>query len=221
MNMIPSGRPSKQRKTTAGQTINDASSKSIVLESGSASNSNDSNLSSTSSSSSSITNSANLNNNNHTNLTLTNRSHKTKTNSDSRSICDILLMLYEQERTRSTQLQKQIEQASRQQRSRNSSGQSHSSESQTGLESPQGPNTATNNSTRMLSPATWISTSGKEKTSVHIQQSHHQTLKFDASTNGSPSESQDVRKQTHRLKNLFYLITIDFSVHHRIRIRAV
>ena len=104
-------------------------------------------------------------------------------------------MLYEQERTRSTQLQKQIEQVSRQHRSRNSSGQSHSSESQTGLETPQGTTNGNTNSTRMLSPAAWISTTGKEKTSVHIQQSHHQTLKFDSSTsiNGSPPESQDVK----------------------------
>ncbi|CAF4660823.1 unnamed protein product, partial [Rotaria magnacalcarata] len=44
----------------------------------------------------------------------------------------------------------------------------------------------------MLSPATWISTTGKDKTSAHIQQ-NHQTLKFDSSTsiNGSPPESQD------------------------------
>ncbi|CAF1212122.1 unnamed protein product [Rotaria sordida] len=216
MNMTPTGRTSKQRKTNS-QTINDSTTKSIVLESGSASNSNDSNVSSTSSSSSSINNSTNINNNNnnhnHTNnintnnnnnnnnnnnIGLTNSINKTKNNStmsnqDSRNICDLLLMLYEQERTRSTQLQKQIEQVSRQQRSRNSSGQSHSSESQTGLETPQGTNNGNTNSSRMLSPAAWISTTGKEKTLVHIQQNHHQTLKFDSSTsiNGSPPESQD------------------------------
>ena len=204
MNMAASGRPSKQaRKSTTSQAINDATSKSIVLESGSASNSNDSNVSSTSSSSSSAnhsTNNPNLNNPNNSATALSNSINKNKNNStltsqDSRNICDILLMLYEQERTRSTHLQKQIEQVSRQHRSRNSSGQSHSSESQTGLETPQGPNNGTSTSTRMLSPAAWISTSGKEKTSVHIQQSHHQTLKFDSSTsiNGSPPESQDVK----------------------------
>ena len=202
------GRSTKQRKPTTGQTITDTNSKSIVLESGSASNSNDSNVSSNSSSSSSIHHSTNTNNNNnthhhHANVALTNSINKTKNNSalssqDSRNICDILLMLYEQERTRSTQLQKQIEQVSRQHRSRNSSGQSHSSESQTGLETPQGPTNGNTNSARMLSPAAWISTSGKEKTSIHIQQSHHQTLKFDSSTsnNGSPPESQDVRSSS-------------------------
>ncbi|CAF4699988.1 unnamed protein product [Rotaria sp. Silwood1] len=201
MNMATTGRTSKQRKTTS-QTINDSTTKSIVLESGSASNSNDSNVSSTSSSSSSINNSTNNNNhnnnNNNNNVGLTNSINKTKNNStmstqESRNLCDLLLMLYEQERTRSTQLQKQIEQASRQQRSRNSSGQSHSSESQTGLETPQGSNNGNTNSSRMLSPAAWISTTGKEKPSVHIQQNHHQTLKFDSSTsiNGSPPESQD------------------------------
>lgn len=210
MNMAAAGRSTKQRKTTTGQTITDPSSKSIVLESGSASNSNDSNVSSTSSSSS-IHHATNTNNNNnthhhhHANVALTNSINKTKNNSalssqDSRNICDILLMLYEQERTRSTQLQKQIEQVSRQHRSRNSSGQSHSSESQTGLETPQGPTNGTTNSARMLSPA-WVSTGGKEKTSIHIQQSHHQTLKFDSSTsnNGSPPESQDVRSLVCRL----------------------
>ncbi len=207
MNMATTGRPSKPRKPKTSQTINDSTTKSIVLESGSASNSNDSNVSSTSSSSSSVNNSTNNNNNNNninnnSNIALTNSINKTKNNStlssqDPRNICDILLMLYEQERTRSTQLQKQIEQVSRQQRSRNSSGQSHSSESQTGLETPQGPTNGNTNSARMLSPAAWISTSGKEKTSVHIQQSHHQTLKFDSSTsiNGSPPESQDVFKK--------------------------
>jgi hypothetical protein len=218
MNMASSGRPAKQRKTTTAQTINDSTTKSIVLESGSASNSNDSNVSSTSSSSSSSVNHStntnpnnNNNNNNNSNVALTNSINKTKNNSalssqDSRNICDILLMLYEQERTRSTQLQKQIEQVSRQQRSRNSSGQSHSSESQTGLETPQGPNNGNPNSTRMLSPAAWISTSGKEKTSVHIQQSHHQTLKFDSSTsiNGSPPESQDVK-----INNYFIILYIN------------
>ncbi|CAF1974160.1 unnamed protein product [Rotaria magnacalcarata] len=194
MNMAATGRTSKPRKTTS-QTINNSTTKSIVLESGSASNSNDSNVSSTSSSSS-INNSTN-NNNNNNNVGLTNSINKTKNNStissqDSRNICDLLLLLYEQERTRSTQLQKQIEQVSRQQRSRNSSGQSHSSESQTGLETPQGPGNGTTSSSRMLSPATWISTTGKDKTSAHIQQ-NHQTLKFDSSTsiNGSPPESQD------------------------------
>ncbi len=229
MNMASSGRPSKQRKPPASQTINDSTTKSIVLESGSASNSNDSNVSSTSSSSSSVNNSTNNNNNNnnHSNVALTNSINKTKNNStlssqDSRNICDILLMLYEQERTRSTQLQKQIEQVSRQHRSRNSSGQSHSSESQTGLETPQGPTNGNTNSTRMLSPAAWISTSGKEKTSVHIQQSHHQTLKFDSSTsiNGSPPESQDV-KTKHFFFLIVFLTIIFSSVHHRIRIKVV
>ena len=156
-------------------------------------------------------------------MALTNSINKTKNNSalssqDSRNICDILLMLYEQERTRSTQLQKQIEQVSRQHRSRNSSGQSHSSESQTGLETPQGPTNGTTNSARMLSPA-WVSTGGKEKTSIHIQQSHHQTLKFDSSTsnNGSPPESQDVR-------SLFVVLSLHIclsSVHHRIQTKVV
>lgn len=196
MNMATTGRSSKPRKTNP-QTINDSTTKSIVLESGSASNSNDSNVSSTSSSSS-INNSTNNNNNNNNNVGLSNSINKTKSSStissqDSRNICDLLLMLYEQERTRSTQLQKQIEQVSRQHRSRNSSGQSHSSESQTGLETPQGNNNGTTNSSRMLSPAAWISTTGKDKPSVLIQQGH-QTLKFDSSTsiNGSPPESQDV-----------------------------
>jgi hypothetical protein len=209
MTAVASGRAVKSRKTGNNQTVNDTTGKSMVLESCSASNSNDSNVSSVSSSSSS-TSSSSMNNsgnnpNNTTinnNLNATNSMSKTKNNStlssqDSRNICDILLLLYEQERTRSTQLQKQIEQASRQQRSRNSSGQSHSSESQTGLETPQGPTHGTITSTRMLSPAAWLpattaaTTSGKDKGTIHIQQ----TLKFDPSTslNGSPPESQDVR----------------------------
>jgi len=226
MNMASTGRTTKQRKTTTSQTINDSNTKSIVLESGSASNSNDSNVSSTSSSSSSVNNPTNNNTNNNNNVTLTNSINKTKNNStlssqDSRNICDILLLLYEQERTRSTQLQKQIEQVSRQQRSRNSSGQSHSSESQTGLETPQGPTNGNTNSTRMLSPAAWISTTGKDKTSVHIQQSHHQTLKFDSATsiNGSPPESQDVSKVLYLFIFIFY--SNIFSVHRLIQIKVV
>ena len=198
------GRSSKSLKTATSQTSNDTTTKSIVvLESGSASNSNDSNVSSLSSTSStSMNNPAANNHNNNNNISLIHSLSKSKHSStlssqDPRNICDILLMLYEQERTRSTQLQQQIEQVCRQHRSRNSSGQSHSSESQTGLETPQGPTSGNTNSTRILSPATWISTTGKDKTSVHIQQSHHQTLKFDssASMNGSPPESQDVCEQ--------------------------
>ena len=228
-------RTTKTRKTTTtasnAQTNNEAAKKSIALESGSASNSNDSNISSTSSPSSSSmhpTGTHPNNNNNHHQHQHVHSTHsisKTKTpstltNQDSRSICDILLMLYEQERTRSTQLQKQIEQVSRQQRSRNSSGQSHSSESQTGLETPHGPTNGTSTSTRMLSPAAWISTTtGKDKTPVHIQQ----TLKFDSSTsiNGSPPESQDV-SDSHRpvLSSHSAALSLSLSVHHRIRTRA-
>ena len=196
MNMaaaVAAGRANKARKAANAQTINDATTKSMVLESGSASNSNDSNVSSASSLSSMNNTGTNSTPNN--NLTSTSSISKSKSGStnpsqDSRNICDILLLLLEQERTRSTHLQKQVEQASRQQRSRNSSGQSHSSESQTGLETPQGPTNGTNTSTRMLSPATWPSTTGKDKASIHNQQ----TLKFDSTTpmNGSPPESQDV-----------------------------
>lgn len=198
MNMGTTSRTSKTRKTVP--------EKSIVLESGSASNSNDSHVSSNSSTSNSSTNVNNHSTCNGTirstsstatstptnNLNSSNNNTKNSTNlnstNDSRNICDLLLMLYEHERTRSTHLQKQIEQVTRQQRSRNSSGQSHSSESQTGLETPQGPTHGTVTSTRMLSPATWLpNTTGKEKpllssSSSSLSTGHLQT---------SPPESQD------------------------------